>query len=300
MTQRKNGFILLVVFSVITLLTVMFIPMFCVGGGLFTIDADYTFFDVVKSLIHGTDFSMWVEAFTWSAFVPAIVLFFSSIAKGKVMSILSSASGVGLLLYNLFRFISQHELSDVFDFDDCSISVGFWIALILLIVCFFRAISIKKLDSVDQAKRKNQSGSAYTKQKLAGSIQLPYISLDSYNLGIPIYHFNGKEYLTIDDEKRYLESANKGVISAQHGLGLFYMQNNNIDQALYWFCVAEYNGVEQATKDLNYIISIYPDNAEWINRRIAYHRSEVEKNPVYKETIEDIIKQMANDPNLRK
>jgi len=117
--------------------------------------------------------------------------------------------------------------------------------------------------------------------------------------GISTFYFNGKEYLAIDDEHRYLELAHKGITSAQHGLGLFYAtQRNDIDQALYWFCVAEYNGEEQSTNDLNYISSTYP-NPEWLNQRIAYHRGEVSKNPVYKETFEDIIEEMAHDPNLR-
>ena len=108
---------------------------------------------------------------------------------------------------------------------------------------------------------------------------------------ISVFYFNGREYLTIDDENKCLELAYKGIVDAQHSLGLFYIQKNDMDKALYWLCVAEYNDYEQATNDLNYIVSYYP-NPAWLNQRIAYHRSEVRRNPVYKETPEDIIREM--------
>ena len=140
----KSGFAILIALSAGILFVVMFVPMFDVWGGLFPKGADYTFFDVVRYLFEGTDFDMWVEIFAWSAFVPAVALLISSMAKGRVMAILSSASGGGLLLYNLFRFISQNDTSDVFHFGDCSICIGFWIALALFAVCFACSIMIKK------------------------------------------------------------------------------------------------------------------------------------------------------------
>ena len=139
-------------------------------------------------------------------------------------------------------------------------------------------------------------------QQPVAQVQLPYFSPDSDKLGsgIPTYHFNGKGYLTGSDENRLLELAYKGRLSAQHSIALYYMQNNNIENALYWFCVAEHNGEEQATSDLNYVALIYPNNTEWVTQRIIYYRDKVSKNPVYSETFEDIIAEMANDPKLHK
>jgi len=196
------------------------------------------------------------------------------------MSILSSVGGVGFLIYNLCEYISQNQLSYVINFNGNYIffSIGFWIALFLFVICFLRAITIKKKVSVNQ----------------------PQFSTNSQMGGIPTVQFNGKEYLTIDDENGFLQTAYKGVTSAQHGLGIFYItQKNDMDKALYWFCVAEYNGETQATSDLNYILSNY-SNPAWLNERIAYYRGEVNKNPVYKETFDDILNEMLNDPNFKK
>ncbi len=144
--KSKASYTLLIILSICILLTVMFIPMFDVWGGLFPDGVEVTFGDVVSNLFYGTDFGMWAEIFSWSAFVPAVVLLISALAKGKVMSILASLSGSGLLIFNLLRFISQCEAESVFDFDDCSVSIGFWIALLLFIICFFYSIRIKKKD----------------------------------------------------------------------------------------------------------------------------------------------------------
>ena len=262
--SSKSGFSLLAICSIIIILNVIFVPICNAPGRL--IPENIGKFIVFEKLLDSSKSNSWIVIFSFSALIPAFVLLFSSAIKSKILSILSSVGGVALLIYNLNKYISQNELSHVINFNGnyMFFSIGFWIALFLFIICFFRAITIRK------------------KTRLSNT-----------------YYFNGKEYLRITDENEYLELAYKGRVDAQHGLGIFYMQKQNMDKALYWFCVAEYNGYGQATSDLNCILSGYPD-PESLNKRIMYYREEVNKNPVYKETFEDILKEMANDPDLRR
>lgn len=183
-TVKKASFNSLIVLSIIQLFTIVFIPMFDVWGGLFPGDADYHFWDVVANLFEGTDFNMWIELFSWSAFVPAVILLISSIAKGRIVPLLSSASGAGLLLFNLFSFIDQNSLSDVFDFEDCDISIGFWIALLLFVICIFRSIKIMKNGGKTGGNSLPPMGFA---QRMDGAKPQAMSGLSCVKCGSPLY-----------------------------------------------------------------------------------------------------------------
>lgn len=109
---------------------------------------------------------------------------------------------------------------------------------------------------------------------------------------MPGFRFNGHEYIvTPNDEQDFLESAYKGNTGAQHGLGIIYLEKADLNNALYWLCVAEYNGEKQATPDINYLIS-GSQNPQLTQQWVTYYRDQVVRNPVHGETLEDIINEM--------
>jgi len=109
---------------------------------------------------------------------------------------------------------------------------------------------------------------------------------------MPEFRFNGHGYvITPDDEQHYLEIAYKGNTGAQHGLGVIGLEKSDLNQALYWFCAAEHNGVEQATSDLNYLVA-YSQAPQLVQQWVDYYRDQVARNPVYRETFEDIMNEM--------
>jgi len=137
----KSNFTALTVLSIVLLLNVFFVPMFSVWGGLSARWADQSFMTALGNLGAGRGY--WHDIFIWSAFVPGVVLFISSLAKTKVMAIISSLGGVGLLFINLTRHVGQVG-SNALNPDDGNIAIGFWIALILFAMCFFCSIAVKK------------------------------------------------------------------------------------------------------------------------------------------------------------
>ena len=109
---------------------------------------------------------------------------------------------------------------------------------------------------------------------------------------MPEFRFNGHGYgVTPDDEQHYLEIAYKGNTGAQHGLGVIYLEKGDLIQALFWFCAAEHNEVEQASSDLNYLVA-NNQNPQFVQQWVNYHRDQVARNPVYRETFDDIINEM--------
>ena len=139
-------FLPIILLSLILIANTIFVPMFSVWGGLFPSGTTHSFIDALDELNRfvGGSYRLWPEIFIWSAFVPAIALLISALAKSKIMAVQSSVAGIGLLLYNLNRYITQVGIDFALNIDNGNIGIGFWIATALFIVCFFYAISIKK------------------------------------------------------------------------------------------------------------------------------------------------------------
>lgn len=128
------------IISIIALLNVLFVPIFDVWGGLFPGHPDDNFMDVVEYVFDG-DSNIWVVVFTLSIFVPSLLMLIFSFTEKSGMFKVSSGLGVGLLVFDLIHFVSQNEWSDLFDFDDCSVSIGMWLGLAIFIAAL---IFVKK------------------------------------------------------------------------------------------------------------------------------------------------------------
>ncbi len=135
----------LIVLSVIALLNVMFVPIFDVWGGLFPSDVDDNFFEVVEMLFKDVNYywNLWVVQITLSILLPSIFMLIFLLAGARKLFITSTIVGIVLWFRIIVQFISQNGVSDVFDFDDCSISIGTWIAIILFVTSLITALVSK-------------------------------------------------------------------------------------------------------------------------------------------------------------
>ncbi len=149
LSNKRKGTGSLLVVSIILLVCVMILPMFDVWGGIFS-SAEYDNFGDVLHYIQrdGMDaFRKWVVCLTMSAFIPAIFSLIAGIARCKTLGIISSVIGTVSMLYNYVNIIDQQGIGALTDFEDCSISIGSHVALILHIVCFILALKITKKTS---------------------------------------------------------------------------------------------------------------------------------------------------------
>lgn len=134
----------MIILSIILMLSIIFLPMYNRGlimGEIYPNDQSVYFWEVMEMVFEESDaFRYYVVDFTMVALVFGVVLLFSSFAKSKIMCILSSVGGAGGMLYFLIKFISQESMEDVFSIDETAICMGFWIALIIFVWCFFEAL----------------------------------------------------------------------------------------------------------------------------------------------------------------
>ena len=142
-----------IVFSVLSLLNVMFVPFFDVWGGLFPSDVDNNFFDVFEGVLTTADaWEYWVVHMTMSVFVPTVVMFFAALLNKRKLFLVSNAVGIILWFIQIIGYgLEDDGFSSMFDFDDSSIAIGIWIAIIIFFVSFLIVKKNKGDDVIDNS-----------------------------------------------------------------------------------------------------------------------------------------------------
>jgi len=120
-----------VVVSVLAVLNVMFVPIFDVWGGLFPSNPDNNFWDVISGNCESNE---WVFIFTLAILIPSGLMLLFSILKTKVLARIAGFGGVICLIALIVRFVSEYEVSYLFDFDDGNLCIGLWIGLLLFVI----------------------------------------------------------------------------------------------------------------------------------------------------------------------
>lgn len=135
----------LIVLSIVALLNVIVVPVFDVWGGLFAKNATkFTFFHVIESIFEDPDnWNLWVVQITLSILLPSIFMLIFSLVGARKLYITSTIVGIVLWFRIIVQFVSQEGASYVFDFDDCSISIGTWIAIILFVAALITSLVSK-------------------------------------------------------------------------------------------------------------------------------------------------------------
>lgn len=142
--MRKGSYITL---SILSLLNIVFVPSFDIWSGLFPSDYENTFFGAIRDLFTDSDaIHYWSVIIVLSVFLPCILMIISAVLDNKVFYSVSSGLGIILWFRTAISYIKQYGIVDFFDFDDGSLSIGFWIALILFVIAFTIGITSKKIE----------------------------------------------------------------------------------------------------------------------------------------------------------
>lgn len=151
--MRKEVQPVLIVLSILALLNVMFVPIFDVWGGLTPSDVDTTFFEVIEAVFEDEDcWNYWVVQLTMSIFIPSLFMFIAALCGGRGFFITSNVIGIIIWFKQIIDYGMEDDgFSDMFDFDDCSISIGTWIAIGIFVISFFVALSSKKKAETNSA-----------------------------------------------------------------------------------------------------------------------------------------------------
>lgn len=149
------------IFSLASLINVMFVPIFDVWGGLFPGRPDYSFLDALGFAADG-EFDSWLVDLTLAAFIPAVLMLLSSFTNDGVLFKIFSALGALSVAGLLFMYASQNGMDYLFDFDYGNISIGTWIALTLFTASFF-AVSARNKNGTAVAAEVERSAAAERK-----------------------------------------------------------------------------------------------------------------------------------------
>ncbi len=140
-----------IILSVLSLLNILFVPIFDVWGGLFPSSPEYSFFDVVEMIFEDSDaWHYWSVILTVSVFIPVVLMLIASIMENRTFILISSGLGIFLWLKNMGSYMKQiGDLEDIFmdlfDFDDGNICIGWYVAIALFVAVFI--VSMKNKNS---------------------------------------------------------------------------------------------------------------------------------------------------------
>lgn len=141
-----------IILSILSLVNIMLVPSFDIWEGLIPSDYENTFFDAIGDIFTDSDaIHYWSVIIVLSVLIPSILMVISAVLDNKVLYSMSSALGIILWFRTAISYIRQYDIGDFFDFDDGSLSIGFWIALIIFIIAFIVGIMSKKFFSEVQA-----------------------------------------------------------------------------------------------------------------------------------------------------
>ncbi len=141
-----------IILSILSLLNIVLIPSFDTWAGLIPSDYENTFFDAIGDIFTDSDaIHYWSVIIVLSVFIPSVLMLVSAVLDKKVLYSISSALGIILWFRTTISYICQYDIEEFFDFVDGSLSIGFWIALIIFIIAFVVGIMSKKDVSEVQA-----------------------------------------------------------------------------------------------------------------------------------------------------
>ena len=137
-----------IVLSVLSLLNIVLIPSFDTWSGLFPSDYENTFLGAVEDVLTDSDAIHYCSVIiVLSVFIPSLLMLVSAVLDKKVLYSLSSVLGIILWFRTAISYTKQYGIADLFDFDDGSLCIGFWFALILFVIAFIIGIISKKDNS---------------------------------------------------------------------------------------------------------------------------------------------------------
>lgn len=140
--MRKVKYIII---SVLSLLNIVLVPSFTIWQGFIPSYYENTFFGAMEDIFNSSDaFHYWSVIIILSVFIPSVLMLLTAFFNNKMLFSISSGLGVLLWLRIAISYIHQYDINEFFDFDDGSLSIGFWLAMILFIVAFIIGITSKK------------------------------------------------------------------------------------------------------------------------------------------------------------
>lgn len=134
-----------IIISVAGLINVFFLPMFEQGGGMFPSDTEYNFARIIGDAFMKKDtLSLQVTQMTLCAFVPFVIMLASALTRMKLIYSLAGIAGLVAWFVNIIGYALKSGFASLIDVEKTDISIGSWVAVLLLLINGLVIICSKK------------------------------------------------------------------------------------------------------------------------------------------------------------
>lgn len=147
--QGGSHFNLLKLVPIVTIaimIMLAFVPVFDTWAGIIPGTEGYNLIKSIDAIASDGNyaFQYFPVDIEIAYYIPAIIMLLVSLKKRKIGAIVTSLIGMACMLFILSEYIIQNGAEGVFDFESCSISIGYWIGLLNFVSVFLIGVFSKK------------------------------------------------------------------------------------------------------------------------------------------------------------
>lgn len=138
----KNSRLAYMITAILSLFNVLFLPIYAVPERVMAqTGTALGFYNAVQMLLYMPNpLEYWIVSMTLAIFVPGIALFITALIGRQIPYLISALGGVTLWALVTWNYVQQFGLSDLFVLDGNGIGIGFWCAIVLLMLATFFGI----------------------------------------------------------------------------------------------------------------------------------------------------------------
>lgn len=155
------------------LCNLLFLPMYCEGGGILVWKAEYNFVRIIGDLLMAeSTLSLWVTHMTIGVFIPSVIMLATSLTRMRWLYSLSNVIGILVWFFNFFRYAFRNGLVGMFDINRTDISIGSWLALLLFLISALVLLFTKpRAEQTADTDRETNRRCPYCGIRLRGNIR---------------------------------------------------------------------------------------------------------------------------------
>ncbi|MBR4905882.1 MAG: hypothetical protein IKZ44_03430 [Clostridia bacterium] len=132
----KNSRMVYLIVSILLLFNALFLPI-CAAPSWAMSETGTTlgFYNAMYMLVQiPNPLEYWLVSLTLAIFVPSLSLFITALIGKQIPYLISALAGITLWAVVTWNYVQQFGFADLFVLDGTRIGIGFWCAIVLLII----------------------------------------------------------------------------------------------------------------------------------------------------------------------
>lgn len=141
----KNSRLAYMITAILSLFNVLFLPIYAVPEwAMAQTGTALGFYNAVQILFYMQNpLEYWIVALTMAIFVPSLALFITALIGKQIPYLIAALGGVTLWAVVTWNYVQQFGFAKLFVLDGSGIGIGFWCAIVLLMLATVFALRRK-------------------------------------------------------------------------------------------------------------------------------------------------------------